>query len=319
MKIEMCIAKRGSLCESRKPRKTVAPTADEDVQPRNVARCLHPRRPRRTETTLCRVMYMVLVSVPHSHSKHHQVSSRANRRSGRSARRRGSNAAGARCSLYDTHTMCNFSSLPHPSVGLVIVKVVFSSEKWNIRVVRTRFISTLFSIVFFILSFSMKLLRRLCAVSSLFVAVVWKVRLMHLIFAVPQIQEQILQTTARVDVHIFYRVDSTTEQIVAAPQIQKQSVEVIKMIQEQNVEVSQVILQEQNVEVIKVIFCRSSVSKCVFFFRGQYVPHVLSDNLSHTRVLVDFDCKRWNLEHVVLDLFSHFTMGKIQWSLSAHV
>ena len=26
-----------------------------------------------------------------------------------------------------------------------------------------------------------------------------------------------------------------------------------------------------------------------------------------------------NLEHVVLDLFSHFTMGKIQWSLSAHV
>ena len=89
----------------------------------------------------------------------------------------------------------------------------------------------------------MKLLRRLCAISFLFVTVVWKVRLMHLIFAVPQIQEQIIQTTARVDVHIFCRVDSTTEQIVAAPQIQKQSV-----------------------EVIKVTFCRSSVSKCVFFF-----------------------------------------------------
>ena len=29
VKVEMCIAKRGSLCESRKLRKTVAPTADE--------------------------------------------------------------------------------------------------------------------------------------------------------------------------------------------------------------------------------------------------------------------------------------------------
>ena len=33
----------------------------------------------------------------------------------------------------------------------------------------------------------------------------------------------------------------------------------------------------------------------------------------HTKVLVDFECKRWNLEHAVLDLLSHFTMGKIQW------
>ena len=35
--------------------------------------------------------------------------------------------------------------------------------------------------------------------------------------------------------------------------------------------------------------------------------------------LIDSECKRWNLEHVVLDLFSHFTLGKIRWSLSAHV
>ena len=56
---------------------------------------------------------------------------------------------------------------------------------------------------FFMLPFSVKLLRRLCDVSSLFVTVVWKVRLVHLIFAVPQIQEQIVQATARVDVHIF--------------------------------------------------------------------------------------------------------------------
>ena len=33
----------------------------------------------------------------------------------------------------------------------------------------------------------------------------------------------------------------------------------------------------------------------------------------------DSECKRWNLEHVILDLFSHFTMGNIRWSLSAHV
>ena len=37
------------------------------------------------------------------------------------------------------------------------------------------------------------------------------------------------------------------------------------------------------------------------------------------RVAPQSERKRWNLEHVVLDLFSHFTMGKIQWSLSAHV
>ena len=28
---------------------------------------------------------------------------------------------------------------------------------------------------------------------------------------------------------------------------------------------------------------------------------------------MDSERKRWNLEHVVLDLFSHFTLGKIQW------
>ena len=33
----------------------------------------------------------------------------------------------------------------------------------------------------------------------------------------------------------------------------------------------------------------------------------------------DSECKRWNLEQVVLDLFSHFTFEKIRWSLSAHV
>ena len=93
-----------------------------------------------------------------------------------------------------------------------------------------RIVSTLFP-SFFMLPFSVKLLRRWCAVSSLFVTVVWKVRLVHLIFAVPQIQEQIVQATARVDVHI------SAEQIVAVPQIQEQNVEVVEVIK--------VILEEQ--------------------------------------------------------------------------
>ena len=60
------------------------------VLPRNVAGCLHLRRPRRTETTVCRAIYMVLLPVPHSHSKRHEASSRARRRSWRHATRKGS-------------------------------------------------------------------------------------------------------------------------------------------------------------------------------------------------------------------------------------
>ena len=44
---------------------------------------------------------------------------------------------------------------------------------------------------------------------------------------------------------------------------------------------------------------------------------VVSWSPPHARV--DSDCKRWNLEHVVLDLFSHLTLGNSRWSLSAHV
>ena len=33
----------------------------------------------------------------------------------------------------------------------------------------------------------------------------------------------------------------------------------------------------------------------------------------------DSDCKRWDLVHVVLDLFSRVTFGKIRWSLSVRV
>ena len=72
------------------------------------------------------------------------------------------------------------------------------------------------------LPFSVKLLRRFCAVSPLFVTVGWKVRLVHLIFTLPLIQEQIVQATARVDVHLLT--------VVAVPQIQEQNVEVINLI-----------------------------------------------------------------------------------------
>ena len=41
------------------------------------------------------------------------------------------------------------------------------------------------------------------------------------------------------------------------------------------------------------------------------VPHVLPHSpLPHARV--DSESKRWNLEHVVLDLFSHLTLGTVQ-------
>ena len=44
---------------------------------------------------------------------------------------------------------------------------------------------------------------------------------------------------------------------------------------------------------------------------GQYGKSVLPHSPPpHARV--DSECKRWNLEHVVLDLFSHFTFGKVQ-------
>ena len=32
----------------------------------------------------------------------------------------------------------------------------------------------------------------------------------------------------------------------------------------------------------------------------------------HPHARIDSECKRWNLEHVVLDLFLHFTLGKVQ-------
>ena len=53
----------------------------------------------------------------------------------------------------------------------------------------------------------------------------------------------------------------------------------------------------RRVEVINLILQESSVSKCVFLLKACGEGAVGSRG----------------------DLFSHFTMGKIQWSLSAHV
>ena len=42
--------------------------------------------------------------------------------------------------------------------------------------------------------------------------------------------------------------------------------------------------------------------------KERVLPH---SPLPHARF--DSECKRWNLEHVVLDLLSHIKTGKIQW------
>ena len=72
--------------------------------------------------------------------------------------------------------------------------------------------------------------------------------------------------------------------------------------------------QEQNVDVVKVIlleqrmcFSRLSVWVGAVGSTGR-ACHPTAD--LHTRVLVDSECKRRKLEHVVLD-FSHFTMGEV--------
>ena len=128
---------------------------------------------------------------------------------------------------------------------------------------------------------------------------------------VPQIMEEIVeiiarlqrsyrrQATARVDVHV--------EQIVDVP---------VPRILEQNVDVIMVILQEQCV----FSFDSPSHTRVLAYFEsvvwegscGRHVPHVLPlSPLPHARV--GSECKRWNLEQVVLDLFSHIQTGKIQW------
>ena len=95
--------------------------------------------------------------------------------------------------------------------------------------------------------------------------------------------------------------------LFSQPQIQEQIVEVPQIL-EQNVEVIKVILQEHCQQMRFFIFraCGEGAVGCTGRACCLTVP-------PHTRVLVDSECKRQNLEHVVPDLFSHFTVGKIQW------
>ena len=69
------VAGSGSLCEPRTSRKTIALFT--------LFNRLQLRRLRRRETTCCHVIHVVLVPVPHSHSKRHQALLRASRRSRR--------------------------------------------------------------------------------------------------------------------------------------------------------------------------------------------------------------------------------------------
>ena len=114
---------------------------------------------------------------------------------------------------------------------------------------------------------------------------------------------------------------------VPVPRIWEQSVEVIKVIPEewmskrivqQIVDVPVPQIPKQIVEVVLVILQEQCQRMRFFSFDsvweggcGRHVPHVLPHSPPpHARV--DSECKRWNLEHVVLDLFSHFTLGKVQ-------
>ena len=83
--------------------------------------------------------------------------------------------------------------------------------------------------------------------------------------------------------------------------------------------------KEQNVEVIKVMLQEQCQRMRFFFFDSVWRGAVgctqracaAPQSTPHARF--DSECKRWNLEHVVLDLFSHLTVGNSRWSLSAHV
>ena len=72
-------------------------------------------------------------------------------------------------------------------------------------------------------------------------------------------------------------------------------------------------IQEQIVDVIKVILQKQCQRMRFFLLRACGKGAVGGTAHSHARVSVDSECKRRNLEHVVLDRFSHIQTGKIQW------
>ena len=94
------------------------------------------------------------------------------------------------------------------------------------------------------------------------------------------------QATARVDVHF------------PVPQIQEKIVEVIK-----------VILREQ-CQRVRFFFLLTACGEELWATRKERV--LLHCPLPHARF--DSECKRWNLEHVVLDLFSRVRSNGFSFS-----
>ena len=96
--------------------------------------------------------------------------------------------------------------------------------------------------------------------------------------------------------------DNAAEQIVDLLQIQEQNVEVIK-----------VVLQEQ---CQQMRFSSERVGRGWGQHGKSVLPHSPSPPPTHPPThtqSVDSECKRRNLEHVVLVLSSHFTLGKVRW------
>ena len=121
--------------------------------------------------------------------------------------------------------MCNFSSQPHPSVSLVRVKVENSSEKWNMRVVRTRFASRLFPSFLHVAVLSetvASIVRRF--ISFCDSCLKGAPGALDLRSAADQGADRTGDSTGG-RAHV-YRGDNKAEEIVAVPQIQEQNVEV---------------------------------------------------------------------------------------------
>ena len=108
---------------------------------------------------------------------------------------------------------------------------------------------------------------------------------------------------------------------VPVPRIHEQIVDVIKVIPEEwmSKRIVQQIVDVRVPQIPKQIVEVMLTSNAFFFLLtacgkggcGRHVPHVLPHSPPpHARVVSE--CKRWNLEHVVLDVFSHFTVGKVQ-------
>ena len=111
----------------------------------------------------------------------------------------------------------------------MIVKVVFSSEKWNMRVVQTRFVSTLFPSFLYVAVLS----ETVASIVRRFIS--FCASCLEGAPGAPDLRSAADPEADRTGdstggcAHV-YRGANTAEQIVVVPQIQEQNVEVIKVI-----------------------------------------------------------------------------------------